>query len=84
MTHTHFDMEKAAILKNCRILGIKDTSVPFVAIILKKNGCASAVLSAIFYVLHSAKLRQMPSSTILIAIICVVKLRWMDFFINCN
>ena len=46
------------------------TSVPFVAIILisfDKNGRANAVLSAIFYVLHPAKLRQMPSSTIFVA-----------------
>ena len=40
--------------------------------------------SAIFYVLYSAKLRQMPSSTIFVAIIYVVILRQMDFSINCN
>ena len=45
-----------------------NTSVTFVVIIFlffEKNGGTNAVLSAIFYVLHPAKLRQMTSSTIL-------------------
>ena len=64
-----------------------DTTVPFVAIIFiffEKNGRANAVLSAIFHVLHSAKLQQMPSSTIFVAIIYVVKLRQMEIVINSN
>ena len=43
--------------------------------IRKKWSRPNAVLSAIFYVLYSAKLRKMPSSTIFVAIIYVVKLR---------
>ena len=66
---------------------IDDTSVPIVEIsffFFEKNGRTNAVLSAIFNVLHSAKLRQMPSSTIFVAIIYVVKLHWIYISINCN
>ena len=50
----------------------------------EKNGRANAVLSALFYVLYSAKLWQMSSSAIFVAIIYVVKLWQMEIFINCN
>ena len=46
----------------------------------EKNGCVNPALSAIICLCHSAKLRRMSSS----AIMLLLKLRWMDSFINRN
>ena len=70
--------------KNYEGAPLMSCSAQLFSFFFEKNGRANAVLSGIFHVHYSANLRQMPSSTIFVAIIYVVKLRRMEFFINCN